>query len=40
VGAAGLEKRISFHYGERFWGFCPVRATERDYVNAENVYVE
>jgi len=40
VGAPGLEKSISVYYGERLWGFCPVRATERNYVNAENVYVE
>jgi len=40
VGAAGLKKRISVYYGERLWGFCPFRATERDDLNAENVYVE
>jgi hypothetical protein len=40
VGAVGLARGISIYYGERLWGFCPFRATERDYVNAENVYVE
>jgi hypothetical protein len=40
VGAVGLERRISAYYGERLWGFCPVRPTARDDVNAENVYVE
>jgi hypothetical protein len=40
VGAVGLERKISVCYGERLWVFCPVRDTERDDVNAENVYVE
>jgi hypothetical protein len=38
VGAEGLERRMSVYYGEKLWGFCPVRATERDDVNTENVY--
>jgi hypothetical protein len=40
VGAVGLERRIPVCYAESLWGFCPVRDTERDDVNAENVYVE
>jgi len=40
VGAVEIERRMSVYYGERLWGFCPVRDTERDDVNAENVYVE
>jgi hypothetical protein len=40
MGPVGLERRIAVCYGERLWGFCPVRATERDHVNAENVYVQ
>jgi hypothetical protein len=40
VGAVGLEKRISVYYGKRLLGFFPIRATDRDDVNAGNVYVE